>query len=269
MSLEIAPLHHPGTSGIAPETSSDPFLSPWFRLALAREFRLQAVDLHLSLAAHTLTIPAFLRGQGHLVIGAGFDRSGHFPLPADLDYAAVIAALSSELGEQGIHSLELRTPHTIPCQPDHADKVELRVRLNQPCSARLMQFSKPTRRNIRLPFKHGFHYVIDRQPEHLQAFYHLYQKNMHSLGSLPWSWSFFQDIWAQGGSELAIFVGYMDGQPVVASLLLLSEDEAYGAWSGTHPDYKQYSVFLAMLWSIMEYCEQTGRSCYNLGRSSR
>ena len=248
-----------------------------FRLALAREFRLKAVTISFEFAGQTLRLPAYLRespfglGGRSLVIGAGFDKTGCIPGLANTDYAAAINALLQQLPtlDESIRKVEIRTTRQLPCLHDHSDKVELCVRLDKPCAERLMEFSKSTRRNIRLPFKQGFHFVIDKQPILLEQFYQLYLHSMHELGSLPHSCAFFQEIFTSCQDDIALFVGYMDGQPVVSSFIFLSKDEAYGVWSGTHPDYKKHSVFLAMLWSITEFCEQTGRNTYNLGRSSR
>ncbi|MEZ5476097.1 MAG: GNAT family N-acetyltransferase [Thiolinea sp.] len=266
------------TSSQADEHCSDSvFTHPGFRLALAREYRLEAVNIKLSFAGQPICLPAFLRhntfgaGGPALIIGAGFDKTGVIPGLADQDYAAAISQLMQALQDNptGIRQLSLRTTQPIPCQQDHSDKVELSIRLDKPCAERLMDFSKSTRRNIRLPFKQGFHFVMDRQPLLLEQFYQLYLHSMHELGSLPHSYTFFQEILTRCQQDIVIFVGYMDKQPVVASFIFLSDDEAYGVWSGTHPAYKQQNVFLAMLWSVLEFCEQTGRSRYNLGRSSR
>lgn len=253
------------------------FTSPAFRQALAREFKLTAITIHLPFAGKTVHIPAFLRsqlwgfGRETLVIGAGFDKTGQIDDLSSDEYNACMETLLHALGStnQRIGAVELRTTQHIPCQHNHSDKVELLVQLDKPCAERLMDFSKSTRRNIRLPFKEGFHFELDNRPELLDAFYALYLQNMHELGSLPHSLGFFQEIAQNCRENVTLFVGYMDKQPVVSSFIFLSSEEAYGAWSGTHPDYKQHNVFLTMLWSITEFCEQTGRKRYNLGRSSR
>ncbi len=105
-------------------------------------------------------------------------------------------------------------------------------------------------------------------PKLLDEFYQLYRMSLHDIGSLPHPKAFFADLVQQCAEQMEIFVGYMDGIPVVSSVNLVSQDEIYGAWSGIHTDYKKHNVFLAMLWQIVEHCGASGRKTYNLGRSS-
>ncbi|CAA6803368.1 MAG: Unknown protein, partial [uncultured Thiotrichaceae bacterium] len=54
------------------------FLKPEFRHALAREFQLEAINLHTTVAEQSLTIPAYRKLAGKrqtLIIGAGFDKT--------------------------------------------------------------------------------------------------------------------------------------------------------------------------------------------------
>ena len=92
--------------------------------------------------------------------------------------------------------------------------------------------------------------------------------SLNDIGSLPHPKHFFTNLLTQCTDQMNIFVGYMDGIPVVSSVSFESSDEVYGAWSGIHTDYKKHNVFLAMLWKMVEYCGETGRKTYNLGRSS-
>ena len=247
------------------------FLKPGFRNALAKEYKLKAVDLGFDHADQTRWLPAYKKqsfSSKTLVIGAGFDKTGEVSRASPVDFSSQIETLIHQLDAHQIKQLELRTKHAIPCQQNHSDKVELAIQLETSCAERMKQFSKSTRRNLRLPFKHGFHYEIGKQARLLKDFYQLYLLSMHHLGSLPHSWRFFNELWQECQDDILIFVGYMDERPVAASLYFLTVDEAYGAWGCAHPDYGKYSVFISMLWSMLEHCEQNGRRCLNLGRTS-
>ncbi len=248
------------------------FTSPAFRQILGKEFKLLPLDINLAFSGKDWSVPAFVRqsptGNKSLIIGAGFDKTGEITGLAAQHYALFVDTLRHYAQEQQFTQLEVRTQQEIPCLTNHSDKVELVIHLDKPCSERLMEFSKSTRRNIRQPFKQGFHYTLSNEQAALDAFYALYQLNMHELGSLPHSKAFFQAILDECREHIAIFVGFLDDEAVVSSFVFLSAEEAYGAWSGTHPAHKKNNYFLSMLWSITEFCEQTGRQRYNLGRSS-
>lgn len=250
------------------------FLKAEFRHALAREFRLEAVNLYTEVNNQSLIIPAFRKYSGQnqtLIIGAGFDKTGDIPLPPGISFADCINTLTKQLKarkQEPVTQLEVRSKHFIPALKDHSDKTELVMQHSMPSSEFMMTFSKYTRRNIRMPFNRGFHFEISTEQHHLDTFYALYLKQIHGLGSLPNSYGFFQELWEKCRDNINLFIGYMDEKPVVASFQLLSDDEVYGAWSGIHPDYKKHNVFLAMLWSIFKYSEQSGRKSYSLGRSS-
>ncbi|MEZ5537578.1 MAG: GNAT family N-acetyltransferase [Thiolinea sp.] len=249
------------------------FLEPSFRHALAREFRLQAVDLQLEVQEHAITIPAYRKYSGQrqrIIIGAGFDKSGDVQLPAGMSFADCIAALTTALKQQHrkVTRLEIRSKHRLPGMHDHSDKTELVIQPGKPCSEWIMDFSKSTRRNIRLPFKHGFYYETGTGLQQLETFYRLYLQHMHELGSLSHSRTFFQELWENCRDNISLFIGYIGKTPVVASFQLLSTDEVYSAWVGMNAEYKKFNVLLGLIWSLTEYCQQSGRSRYNLGRSS-
>jgi hypothetical protein len=249
------------------------FCAPSFRAILAREFRLEAVHLHLSMDRQTLIIPAFLRrhgwGKKSIILGAGFDKTGTIDgIDAD-NYAQTIAQLLQALGTTDIDALEIRTTHPIPCLSDTADKVEPNIDIPITTEALWDSLAKKTRSNIRRTLKHGFTSTIGTSPELLDTFYQLYRLSLHNLGSLPHPKPFFADLLAKCPTQAAIFIGYMDGVPVVSSFNLLGDDEIYFAWAGRNPAYKQHDPFLTMLWKMTEYCAATGRKTYNLGRSSQ
>lgn len=251
------------------------FTSSAFRLALAKEYKLQAIDLELDFQGQSYAIPCFLKpsllnlGNSTLIMGAGFDKTGDLAI-ADEHYSDLVSTLLEELPNLGLKAqrLDLRTIQNLPCVLDQSDKVELIVDLTKSCDERLKDFSKSTRRNIRQAFKQGFHFEIDNNQKLLQDFYGLYLKHMREIGSLPHSWKFFADIQATCQPAVSLFIGYMGETPAVASFAFLNGDELYGAWLGMDPAYKKDNVFLTMLWSITEYCEQIGKTSYNLGRSS-
>jgi len=248
------------------------FAAPAFRALIAREFRLEPVHIQLQAKGQALSVPAFQRsplfGGKTMVLGAGFDKTGLIPSLAEENYSQIISQLAHELPALGFGHLEVRTPQAIPCLHDGSDKVELGIEIDTSVAALWDGLSCNTRKNIRRPLKRGFTSVVGNAPQLLDEFYHLYRMSLHDLGSLPHSQQFFTGLFAQCGGQLSVFVGYMDGVPVVASINFEDQTEVYGAWAGIHTDYKKHNVFLAMLWKMVEYCGETGRKTYNLGRSS-
>ncbi len=268
MSISIT-TEHPSTQTPA---TGEIFSSPAFRRILAREFHLEAVQVTMLVDEQTFSIPAFRRttlfGKQTLVLGAGFDKTGVITDLLDTDYPRVIEQLVQELATTRVQALEIRTAQHIPCLQDEADKVELNVDIQPSVEAIWNKLSSNTRKNIRRPLKQGFTSTIGLNTTLLDEFYQLYRMSLHDIGSLPHPKHFFTDLIEQCPTQIAIFVGYMDGIPVVSSVSFVSQDEVYGAWSGIHTDYKKHNVFLAMLWQIIEYCGESGCKTYNLGRSS-
>lgn len=273
MAIRIKELNNTTENNLSLDANAKVFTSKPFRLALAREYKLQAIDFELNFQGQAMTIPAFLKpnalGTRTLIIGAGFDKTGEFDTTAH-DYSQLVSQLLRQLPSLNlkVQRLDLRTTENLPCALNHSDKVELIVDLNKPCHERLKGFSQSTRRNMRQTFKQGFHFKIDNSLERLEEFYALYLKHMREIGSLPQSWSFFAEIHQNCKAAVSLFIGYLNETPVVASFALINGQELYGAWLGLDPVYKKHNVLLTMLWSITEYCEQTGKQTYNLGRSS-
>lgn len=273
MTIRIEPASVTDAGLIAnPEDSL--FLKPAFRHALAREYRLEAVNLWLQVKAQNIIFPAYRKCAGQrqrLIIGAGFDKSGEIPLPPGLSFTDCMNVLAMGLQQstqENITHLEIRSKHAIRGLNDHSDKVELVIQPDKPSAEWMMDFSKSTRRNIRLPFKQGFHFEIGTEPQQLGIFYSLYLKHMHQLGSLSHSYGFFHELWEKCRDNINIFVGYIKNSPAIASFQFLSHDEVYSAWVGIDADYKHQNVLLGLIWSLTEFCEQTDRPRYNLGRSS-
>jgi hypothetical protein len=276
MAIRIKELNNAAEKTLILNPNERVLTSSAFRLALAEEYKLQAIDIELDFQDQCLIIPAFrktsllgLKGST-FILGAGFDKTGDFALNLSTAYGDIIGHLLAELAGLNLKDtrLELRTTQTLAGSLSYSDKVELIVDLNKSCTERLKGFSQSTRRNMRQPFKQGFHFKIDNSFELLKDFYPLYLKHMHAIGSLPHSWEFFAALHARCQAALSLFIGYMNDTPVVASFAFINGDELYGAWLGMDPAYKKHNLFLTMLWSITEYCEQTGIKTYNLGRSS-
>jgi len=101
---------------------SDIFSSTTFRAILAREFRLEAVNVLMQTDQQTFTIPAFRRttilGKQTLIIGAGFDKTGVIPDITVAQYPRVIEQLTQALTATNVRSLEIRTAIPITCQQD-------------------------------------------------------------------------------------------------------------------------------------------------------
>lgn len=271
MTIRIEPLSATD-NGLIHNPHDNLFLKPAFRHALAREFRLEAVNLLLAVQGKTIIIPAcrkYTGRQQHLIIGAGFDKSGEIILPAGISFTDCMNTLAVAAQQQpDITRLEIRSKHRLYGINDQSDKVELAIRPDKPCDEWIMDFSKSTRRNIRLAFKHGFHYETGTEPHQLQTFYRLYLRHMHALGSLAHSYAFFNELLENCRDNINLFIGYLGDTAVVASFQFLATDEVYSAWVGMDADYKQYNVLLALIWSLTEYSERSGRQRYNLGRSS-
>ncbi|MBU0654462.1 MAG: GNAT family N-acetyltransferase [Gammaproteobacteria bacterium] len=250
----------------------DIFSRPAFRAIIGNEFRLQPVQLALQNGKQEHTVPAFIRssltGRKTVIIGAGFDKTGNIPDVTADHYSHVIEQLVQELASENADWLEVRTAQHIPCLLDESDKVELNVDIESTVEDVWNSLSTNTRKNIRRPLKRGFTSAIGNEAKLLDEFYQLYRMSLHDIGSLPHPKRFFADLLAQCPEQTEIYVGYMDGIPVVSSISFTSADEVYGAWSGIHTDYKKHNVFLAMLWQMVEHCGETGRKTYNLGRSS-
>lgn len=275
MAIRIKELNEQAENTLSLDLNEKVFTSSAFRLALATEYKLQALDIELDFHNQSLLIPAFLKssnfglGANKLIIGAGFDKTGDLNL-SDEDYSDFISQLLKELDGLGLKAkhLELRTTHYLPCAIDHSEKVELIVDLSKTCEQRLKAFSKSTRRNIRQTLEQGYTFKFGHDLALLKDFYQLYLKQMHTVGSLPHSWKFFEKIHTHYQNSISLCVGYFAETPVVAAFGFLSQQELYGAWMGLDAAYKKDNVFLTMLWSIIEYCEQNGKTTYNLGRSS-
>jgi len=129
------------------------------------------------------------------------------------------------------------------------------------------QLTSNIRRKIRKAEKNKFSVERGKQ-ELLDAFYAVYAKNMHRLGSPAYGKHFFSDLMnTYEFGEALFFVTYKEKKPVAASMLMSYNGFWENTWFSTKREIQKEYVADFLHWKMIRYAIQRKASIYSFGRS--
>jgi FemAB-related protein (PEP-CTERM system-associated) len=165
-----------------------------------------------------------------------------------------------------------------------AGYVELRHRAGQemdlPTKSLYVNFSRPIsgsdeenlaaiprkqRRMTRQGVKHGLRAEFGLQ--HLDAFYDVYARSVHTLGSPVFPRRLFIAISQEFQKECELLTIWKDERVVAGVLTLLYEDQALPYYGGALRDAFPYAVNDFMYWELLCHVAHAGYRVFDFGRS--
>jgi len=172
-------------------------------------------------------------------------------------------------GREGADYLELRNLESLPGLPVKDLYVTFRLELPADPERLLASIPRKRRRMIRQGLKQGFRVTIDRDPENLRAFHHVYAHSVRNLGSPVFPLRFLQALMEEFGQDCRL-LSVWDGPRMVAGVLtLFFRGEVVPYYGGALRSYFRRAVNDLMYWELMRYGCEHGYRLFDFGRSKR
>jgi len=163
--------------------------------------------------------------------------------------------------------LELRTRHAITgdLRPS-LRKIAVVLELPDSAAALWTSFPSKLRSQIRRPLKEEMDVRFGR--EQLHAFYDVYARTMHGLGTPALPGRFFEDVAATFGAYVDLGAVYLEGLPVAAGFGFHWRDEFELTWAGSLRALRPRAPNMLLYWAFMERMIGRGTRRFNFGRST-
>tara|TARA_R110001583_G_scaffold1542_10_gene12007 strand:- start:23713 stop:24765 length:1053 start_codon:yes stop_codon:yes gene_type:complete len=129
-------------------------------------------------------------------------------------------------------------------------------------------FKSKLRSQIRKAEKNGLRYELGTNQQFIDEFYAVFSENMLRLGSPVHSKKWIESIREQYKEQCIIAVVKLDGIPVGAGVVLLSNDKACIPWASTRAEYNRLSPNMMLYWALLKFVTDQGCTEFDFGRST-
>jgi len=129
-------------------------------------------------------------------------------------------------------------------------------------------FSSSLRNNVKKAIKlnvTAYHGGI----EYLNAFYYVYSKNMHDLGSPCYGINFFRELISSFPDDSRIIVVKVQGRPVGCSFLLRNGDYSEICWASSLKEFNKLNTNYLVYWESIKSALEFGCTFFSFGRSTQ
>jgi FemAB-related protein (PEP-CTERM system-associated) len=219
--------------------------------------------------------------SGNSMISMPFlDMAGILADSHDVSYGLISEALSV-MHRVRASSLQLRQAGGFQCRRRSVDEgheplsrcLESGNRVRMICDlpddpdALMSSFKSKLRSQIHKPIREGLE-VKSGGEEYLDEFYRVFEVNMRDLGSPVHSKEFLRSVLRCFVGRVRIFLVYLGGKPVAASITCEYRDTVYNPWASSLKKYRHLSPNMLLYWSMLEYACERGYSRFDFGRST-
>lgn len=163
--------------------------------------------------------------------------------------------------------LEIRADRPLPGLEAVSRKVSMTLELESDPDVVWEAFSRKHRKNIRRTQARGIE-VRSGGEELLNDFYHQMSLGWRGLGTPLYAREYFSGILERFGSDVRIFVAYLDGVPIATALNGYFRDTVEGMWAAGDPEYRQMAANYVLYWEMIKDSCERGYRRFHLGRSS-
>jgi len=129
-------------------------------------------------------------------------------------------------------------------------------------------FKSKLRSQIRKAEKNGLTASTATNSAHLNAFYHVFTRNMRDLGSPVHSKAWFQEIVNAYGEDIIIANIYSEGKVIGAGIVLFVGNKACIPWASTNADYNKLAPNMLLYWTLLKFANDKGCKEFDFGRST-
>lgn len=201
---------------------------------------------------------------GHYLISMPFLNAGG-PLGSPAARLALAGAAAAEAARSGADLLELRAREAVPGELRLSQR-KITVGLPLPGSADQLWAAFPAKlkSQIRRPQKEGFEARFGS--EHRAAFYHVFARNMRTLGTPVLPAALFDRI-ATALAEHAVFgVVYAGAEPLAAGCGFAFRDGFELTWAASLREHSARAPNMLLYWSFMSHLIGRGVKHFDFGR---
>ena len=169
-------------------------------------------------------------------------------------------------------SLDIRGPRHQGALPssgfaveEKSDKVRMLLSLPSSGEALWQSFRSKLRSQINKAQKNGLTFEFS---ENLHAFYGIFARNMHELGSPVHSFAWFQAIFENYGQRAKLGLVYNGRQAIGGGVLLLTDRMVSIPWASTLRASNHLSPNMLLYWKFLENSAERGFALLDFGRST-
>ncbi len=102
----------------------------------------------------------------------------------------------------------------------------------------------------------------------LDAFYDVFSRNMHALGSPVHSKKWFAKILEHYGTNARMGLVHCEDQPVGCGIILFTRHTVSIPWASTLREYNRMAPNMMLYWNFLNYAANYGRKFFDFGRST-
>lgn len=174
------------------------------------------------------------------------------------------AAAKVEIREDAAADAE--TP--LPGQFEHAPKVSMTLPLPENSQALLAGFKSKLRSQIKKAEKNGLTFSNGAGEQGIDAFFHVFSRNMKQLGSPVHAKRWFQAVQQHFGDNMLLGLVSMDSTVVGAGIVLIAAGKAYIPWASTLSAFNRYAPNMLLYWHLLQQSCDAGCKSFDFGRST-
>lgn len=152
--------------------------------------------------------------------------------------------------------------------PVKSVKDEMFLSLPASPEALLAGFKAKLRSQIKRAQSNGLVARIGRA-ELLDAFYHVFSRNMRDLGTPVYGRQFFAELFARLPQQLRIVVCELEDAPVAAGVLIGWRDTLEIPWASSLRPYNHLAPNMLLYWTALKHAIEHGYARFDFGRSTR
>jgi len=126
---------------------------------------------------------------------------------------------------------------------------------------------KKLRSQIRKAEKNGLSFSWGSEKD-IDAFYHVFSRNMHELGSPVHSKKWIEQILLNYGDNARMGLVFKENQPVGCGIILFTKHSVSIPWASTLREYNKLSPNMMLYWNFLKFAADTGKKVFDFGRST-
>lgn len=184
------------------------------------------------------------------------------------DDALCLIEAGNVLGQQlGVRHVEYRHLADFESLPKRTDKVSMQLELYGDSEEQWKRLGAKRRSQIKRPLREGVE-AVQGGEELLADFYSVFALKYRQLGVPVYPLSWFQAILQKFPDKTSVFVVYMRGKPVAASIVIGYQGVLEVPWAASLRYADKFSVNMYLYWTMIKYAEESGFRVFDFGRSS-
>jgi len=185
---------------------------------------------------------------------------------AGLEEAAVGLA-----GKLGVNKTEIRTrpirPEQLAQSTQSINKVSMVLELPSSTAELWDGFKSKLRSQVRRAEKNGLSFAWGNATD-TEAFYSVFSKNMHELGSPVHSKQWIKAVCTHYGNNARMGLVFSQGLPIGCGIILCAGNKVAIPWASTLRTHNKFSPNMLLYWNLLKFSADNGYKVFDFGRST-